>query len=271
MKGRWSLTPDHELKLEAKETQRSQTFSFLLADASAYELAFTVTLRDSDGNFSARILKFEGRWQADKQNRLVFLINHSDGKRGRLVFQGTWKVGRHHEIIYRFRSARISSLQKMILKGSWQIAERDFLTYRVEGSSDSSFRFKAGLLGWEVLEGKRLRIRYQVAVEFRKNARSKTAYEKVVLSGLLKVHGPLSIGFEITYENGRVEEMRFLAQYELASHRKIDIKLLNSRREGLGIEFALSTRVLGDRANLFLQGRKTERDLAIEGGIKLKW
>lgn len=266
--GSFELTPNHAILFRVKDSKEEFVFKSSFVSASANKLVFSITIPNPDGSQSTKIFAFEGQWQADESNRLIFDLSYRDADRGRFVFSGNWKIGRNHEIIYRYTSEVLKAGRKkahtIILKGSWQLFEEGFLTYLVEGSSDSQFRFRAEFIkGPSPLSTKRL-----VPLQFRIGAE---VTKKITIFGRWKVLGPLELGFEITYEGRRVEVIKLLAEYEVVGKGMIDLELLNGRREGLGIQITVSTSVFGDRAELFLRAKAAEKEQAVEGGVKIPW
>ncbi|MBI4971587.1 MAG: hypothetical protein HZC17_07100 [Candidatus Omnitrophica bacterium] len=108
-------------------------------------------------------------------------------------------------------------------------------------------------------------------VSIRISGTSETIFQKITLSGRLKARGPLELGFEIAYERGRIEEIKLLAECAAGTKGMINLELLSSQKEGLGIQLTVFEKIFGDRSDLFLRARVTEHEKAVEGGVKVAW
>ena len=79
LRGKWSLTKNHHLKLTLNKWRR-QTFGDELTiqgeiiAAEANSLLFAVTTRSEKNLDSRYILRLRGIWQADEVNRLIFRV-----------------------------------------------------------------------------------------------------------------------------------------------------------------------------------------------------
>jgi len=271
--GKWYLGSDHTLRFRIQDSAEELVFRSSFVSANADRLVFSITTLNPSGAQSTRLFKFEGNWQADEKNRLTFILSYRESDRDRFVFEGRWRIGRKYEIIYRYVAEEIKTgrkrIESIILKGFWNLDQRGYLDFLVEGSSNSQFRFKAEYLGYRSLRRRFSELKFRVGIEIRGSA--KEIYETIKIFGRWKVRAPLELGFEVTYENERVEEIKFLASYEFVGKDMIDLELFNSNREGLGIQATVLTKVFGDRANLFLKVKATEKEKMIEGGVNIKW
>ncbi|GEM_PF-2835313 len=272
-KGVWSLDSRHRLHYRIAESEDELILRASFADQKAYRLVFSVTTPDPSGNQATRLFQFEGRWDADAKNRIQFLLSYRDSNLGRFVFVGGWKAGKNHEIVYRFTEEELKSgrkrVQTIIFRGVWQISERGYLNYLVEGKSDSSLRFRAEFVGMGKVRGKRSELVFRIGIEIEGKVRP--LREIVRIYGEWRVAGPLELGFEVVYASGQPDEIKLKAAYEFVGRGKIDLELFNESGEGLGIQITVLTKIFGDKADLFLRARATEKEQSAEGGVKIKW
>ena len=273
VEGVWKLTGRRELAFVFHEgqTNRPKTLYLksTLAQAEAHTLVFALR-RGEDGASVAQRLSLSGRWQADRVNRLTFLVEKADGSADRLTLQGGWEVGAHHELVYRYTRPSDGlgrgETSTLVFDGAWDITRADRLTYRLLGFSDSAFEFRASLQSPSLLarEG---RIVYQAGIGL---ARNRTQRRRITLFGTWKFHRDLSVSFDIPYAGGRVEAIRFEAAYALGARNQLSVQLRNSRRRPLGLTVTF-TRQLTRDANLFLRLRKEAEDRSVIGGVQVRF
>ena len=272
--GTWTLTPNHELALTLHERQRQggQTIYLkgALVNAEASALVFALRRSEQEGLDTAEQITLSGRWQTDAKNRLNFLVAKADGSEDRLTFQGGWEVGKHHELIYRYRqraqSGRIASEQTLMFDGSWDITKTDRLVYRIAGSDRSVFEFKASLQSPSLL-ARDERIVYQVGIGL---SGGRVQRQRVTLFGAWKLNRDLSVSFEIPYAGGRVERIRFEGAYAFSPRDRLAVALQNSEREPLGLTVTFTKNMVRD-ASLFLRLRKDAEEQSIVGGVQVRF
>ena len=110
--GTWTLSPNHDLLFTARAggPPSAQTVYLKGAILKAQANALVVSVRQAqreDAEPAQRVTLF-GRWSADARNRLVFSVEKAEGSEDRLTFQGGWEVGKHHELLYRYRQRSTS-------------------------------------------------------------------------------------------------------------------------------------------------------------------
>ena len=269
--GAWSLTPEHRLALTARRTaahaQQTLALSGALAKAEAHQLV--LSLRRSDGaGGPADLLALSGRWQADRQNRLSFLVRRGQGAEDRLTLQGAWELGRDHALLYRYRQqAAGAPAREQVLRfdGAWDLPSPARLFYRLEGSDRSGFAFSARLrqAGWR-------RGRGTLEAEVRILGRGERARRRIVLAGAWSIRPDLSIAFEVPYAGGRAQAMTFEGAYAVTPRNRIAIGLQTRRREPLGLTLTVS-RALAPHAQAFLELRRDGVERAAIGGVQVKF
>lgn len=137
LSGDYSLDAGHNLILTLNKWNNQVEGNKLiiksqLLDAKDNELAFSVGTRDISGKGSIYILKLNGAWKADKQNRLSFEVIKEKGPKDKLTLQGSWKLNNNNEIIY-------TSANTLIFKGYWDITENQRITYILNKKINSGF------------------------------------------------------------------------------------------------------------------------------------
>lgn len=268
--GTWALTRDHTLQLTLHETKRGRRQRLFLKgeliEAQAHALTFALQQHGLDGRRTSEHLSLRGRWQADRQNRLTFLVERASGVEDRLTFQGGWTVGTHHELLYRYRQRTATSTHTLRFAGVWDLNRANRLVYRVDGSTDSAFDFRVSLQR-PSLNAREGRLVYQVGIGL---AGGRTVRQRVVLFGTWKVHRELSVSFEIPYAQGRREAIHFNATYAFARRNEIAVELLDHHDRPLGISVTFSRQFLND-TQLFLRLRKAGEEAEVLGGVQVRF
>lgn len=271
--GRWALTAQHELALTLAEAQGLDDRltlhgEFLTADA--HELAFAVTTIAGDSRHT-RLLKLGGRWQADAQNRLTFLVAKAAGGEDRLTLDGLWEVGRRHELLYRYRTRELRRGLKrertLILRGVWDLTSRTGLSYVVGMDPESAFQFRVGVRT-PSLRPETGRIVYEVGIGLAR--RRHPVRRLVTLFGTWKLDRRLGLSFEIEAGQGRRQTIHFEGRAAVSDRDRVSVALRSRRGEPLGLELAVTRTWLKD-AELF--ARLTRRDgvPGIEVGGRIPW
>ncbi|MEA3306050.1 MAG: hypothetical protein U9R52_04470, partial [Candidatus Omnitrophota bacterium] len=106
LKGKWSLTGNHDLKLTLNKWRRQGigdelTLKGEFIKTETNSLLFAITQRTKENAASTYILRLQGIWQADKNNRLTFRIKREKSNYDTLAFDGIWQVDKKHRVLYR--------------------------------------------------------------------------------------------------------------------------------------------------------------------------
>jgi hypothetical protein len=267
--GTWTLTPTHELALVRQTPDgRGDTLSLNgeITQVDARGLVFTRA--GGRRGRTAQRLRLTGRWQADAVNRLTLLVAKADGAEDRLTFEGGWRVGPRHELLYQYQRDTDSGRRTRTLRfaGAWDLTQSDRLVYRLSTSSDSSFEFRASLERAD-LRAHEGRLVYRVGVEV---ARGRTRQPRVAFSGRWALHRDLSVSFELSGVGGRRQRVRFAATYALTPRQEIECALLGRRGEPLGVTVTFSRRWLGD-ARWFMRLGASGRDREAVAGVQFRF
>lgn len=271
--GRWRLTPQHDLALDLRGRARTarQTLSLKGALLAPQANALVVELQQAEAATLAgtRRLSLSGRWAADARNRLLFLVERSDGTEDRLTFQGGWELNGRQQVVYRYRRSATGSRaaeHRLVFDGAWDLTKAHRLVYRLAGSPDSAFEFRASLRS-PSLVAREGRIVYDVGVGF---SRGRSPQHRVVLFGAWKLHRDLSVSFEMPVARGRVQVMRFEGTAALGPRHQVAVTLSAPRGERLGLTVVFARALLPD-AELFLRLKQDAGERAVFGGVRVRF
>jgi len=272
--GAWSLTPNHELALTLHGSGRDERQTLFLKgsliEAKASALVFALRREESGNLREADQVSLSGRWQADAQNRLSFLIERADGSEDRLTLQGGWELGAHHELLYRYQqkrgARRVAEAHTLAFDGAWDVTASDRLVYRLSGSDDSSFEFRAALQSPSLL-ARAGRLVYQIGIGV---AGGRRRQRRVTLFGAWKLNRDLSVSFEVPYADGRIQAIRFEGEAQLTARDRIAVELSSHRREKIGLTVTF-TKELAPDASLFLRLRKDAEETEALGGVRVRF
>ncbi|MBI4596805.1 MAG: hypothetical protein HY737_00195 [Candidatus Omnitrophica bacterium] len=268
--GTWKLTPAHQLALTLRESEVSTRQTLYLSgrvlETNAHALVFTLQ-RNGEPDTAAQRLTLTGRWQADANNRLAFLIDKGQGEEDRLTLQGAWEIGEHHQLLYRTR-ARATAKHRVVertlaFEGAWDITAKDRLAYRLSGATDSGFEFRASLQS-RSLSAREGRVAYQVGIRVSRSARIQ---RRITLFGTWKLHRDLSVSFDVPYGDGRVHTLRFEGAIAVTARDRVAVALLRSQRQSLGITVTFTREATPD-LGFFLRLRKEADETSVMGGVR---
>lgn len=260
--GTWSLAPNHELTLSVRDTGRSNRTMSLkgsVVKAQADAIVVAVRQQEAEGGGVVQHLRLSGRWQADAQNRLNFLVQKADGSADRLVFQGGWELGKHHELVYRHP-------QTLIFQGAWDVTDANRLVYRLAQSRESAFEFSAALRTPSVRASEG-RIVYEVGIGV---SQTRLLRRRVALFGTWKLHRNFSVSFEVPYAAGRIGAMRFEGAVAPSRRDRITVALRTPSGEPLGLTVTFTHQLFRD-AKVFLELRADADERAAIGGIQVRF
>lgn len=271
--GHWSLVQDHRLRFELDGHGEGQTGDVLtltgaVLTAKENEIGFSVVVQEDPRRSSVRLLRLFGSWKADAQNRLVFVVEREEKRKNSLVFQGTWEIGKYHQIVYRYKTfdrvrRRRRVEQSFSLEGRWEISDRHHLTYRLGKSGDSSLQFRAAIQS-PIILAKTGEIRYQLGIG------ADTKKPRILtLFGKWKLSRKLDAAFEMEYERGRREVLQFESDYHLNRDQTVTFTLKNDRGKDLGFAVTFTQDLLKKSGQAFLRLRRQDKEAAVEGGVSM--
>ncbi len=269
-KGRWELTSGHEIRYKSEKKDEEFDFKVSLVAAEPDALVLSLTQRQSNQKVVTKIAKLAGAWRLDPKNRIVFEVEKESGKNDVLTFKGAWQVDKAHQIIYSYQQTDLKTKRKiareLVFAGFWDLSERNRLTYRLGTNSDSAFRFRGAFQTKSIL-AKKSEIRYQAGVE----VNGKHKIREIILFGKWKLSRTLGLSFEIEYEDGRKEAIRFGGEYSLNKDSQIAVNLKSRKGDSLGVEVLLTKDIFGNDGQAFVRLVKSVQESRIEAGIGAKW
>ena len=275
--GNWSLTEDHDLKLNVLGSNSSIYGKTLIFQGSVERtggarLAFRFRRCDAISGLRTGTIELKGRWLADGNNRITFNAAKSSGRYDVLRFQGAWQVNKRNELTYKYsrtvmktKTARDAALA---FNGYWELGKNNII-YRLERSNDSFFRFKA-LLQSRSLRASDGKIKYQVGIKYSRGRVYKRIERSVALYGTWKLGKDLGVSFEIASPGRKHQKTQFTVEKLITKHGTIIVSLKTRRGEKLGLDVDFST-ALGDDAKLFLSLGHSASESRMVGGIKVKF
>ena len=274
LKGEWSLTDDHELRLTLDTLGRATfgdriTLQGEILDVNKNSLLFAVTTTTKDNTRSTYVLDLAGTWKADENNRLSFRVKKESGRYDILTFNGIWEVNKEHQIIYQYEKARLIRKKRethtLIFKGYWDIKDAIRISYLLGKGTDSSFDFKAsaGIFRENY-------IKYELGIGL--NDRPDTVGRTITLSGKWNLKKDIGLIFEVDYKNKKAMQIVFGADARLTDRDTILFKLKNDmENRDMGVSLELSHKILKGDGEAFLQLLKSNRESAIYAGAAWRW
>ncbi len=275
LKGEWGIDVNHNLIFTLRKTQTQTGGERLLLkskiiQAKANSLVFSLGTQGRTGTHRLRLLQLKGKWQADKYNRLQFLVKKIKTS-DTLTFQGSWQV-KNNSLIYTYQKTLLTTKTKrtyfLRFKGYWQINKPNRLTYILDTKGDSSFVFKA-YLETPSLIGKKGTIKYRVGIGLKGSRLFKS--ETITLYGVWKLQRKTGLSFDMDYGEGRVKAINFGAFVRMSKKDKITFKLRSREGKDLGISVEFSRSLLKNSAEWFLRVLAEDKYPRFEWGVTIPW
>jgi hypothetical protein len=273
LKGKWSLTENHDLKLTLDKWRRQSlgdelTLQGEILQAQANSLLFAVTTRSKENIPLTYLFRLRGIWQTDKHNRLTFRVKKGRGRYDALVFDGIWEVDKHHRIVYRYEKSQLIRKEKLektlIFKGFWDISRRNKVSYKLSMDGKSIFVFQTDI---SFLTDNYIRYKIGIAISDKKWPVRRV----LTLFGEWKIKRDVGLLFEIEYEQGRTGAIVFGAEIKLTKREKFEFKLKNSLGQNLGLKLKLTRERLKGDSQTFLKMFKSKKECSIYMGRAWRW
>jgi len=274
LKGEWSLTGNHDLRLtldkECRETFGDKlTLQGEILDAKADSLLFALTTRSARGGESTYVLNVAGSWKADDNNRLTFRVKKEKDTYDSLEFNAAWKVNNNNEVVYRYKKSdtvtRKKKFHELAFKGHWDIKDAFRISYVLDGRTDSVFDFMASAGMFK--EGY---IKYEIGIGLAGRVRPKG--RTVTLFGKWNLKRNTGLVFEVEGEGGRPHAITFGADAELTDKDTVSFRLKNDiGNKDLDVTLELSRSIFKGEGEAFLRALKEGKECAVYAGAAWRW
>ena len=84
-----------------------------IIDSKSDNLEFSLSTKDKDAKTHFYMLELSGRWQADKYNRLSFLVRKEKGPPDALTLSGAWEVNKQNMVIYTYAKEILKTKKRL--------------------------------------------------------------------------------------------------------------------------------------------------------------
>ena len=266
LKGEWSLTEDHCLRLTLDKWSR-QTFGDQLTlqgeilDVRKNSLLFAVTTRTDEDMPSTYILELAGAWQADERNRITFRVEKEHGLTDSLTFNGVWQIDENYRITYTYQQEKLTRKYKKIhtltFDGHWDIRDKARLSYVIDSESGSGFDFNTSIGIFK--DGY---IKYELGVGIART---------ITFTGKWKLNKNIGLVFEVEREGRKIQEIVFGAEAKLTGKGTVVFNLKNSLNKGIGAQLELSRDIFSGDGQAFLRLLESKQESAIMAGVGWRW
>lgn len=273
LKGTWSLTEDHQLRLTLDKWYR-QTFGDELTlqgeiiDVQKNSLLFAVKTKTKDNMPSTYILELVGSWQADEHNRLTFRVDKEQSKFDSLTFEGAWEIDENNQIIYSYQKEQLTRKSKeihtLIFKGYWDIKDKARLSYIIDANSASVFDFNTSV---GIFKDNYIKYELGIGLSQKRQPIKRT----ITFSGKWKIKKDIGLVFEVEQEEGKIQTIVFGAEAKLTKKDTVSFNLRNSLNKEIGAELELSHDIFDGDGQAFLRLLKSKRESAILAGVGWRW
>jgi hypothetical protein len=269
LSGNWSLDDNYNLvlTLDKENNQRKGnklTLQSQLIDARADELTFALSTGDSPAREHFYLLKLTGKWQADKYNRLSFLVSKENSAPDTLTLCTAWEINQQNELVYTYIKTGLKRKDKLTrtltFKGFWDIAEKKRICYVLNRQIGSAFDFQISAAR-PAPKG----LEYEIGFG------ASPAKKKFLLFGSWKISEKLGLIFEMPAGGRKIQRIIFGASCRLAKGHLLELKLKNSRQENLGIAVHLARTFLKGLGQAYVQALKDGQELSLVAGVGIKW
>jgi hypothetical protein len=273
LKGDWSLTKDHRLRLTLDKWRR-ETFGDQLTlqgeiiDVGKNSLLFAVTTRTKDDMPSTYILELAGSWQADEHNRLIFRADKEHGRTDTLTFDGIWQIDENYRITYSYRREqllrKLKKIHTLIFEGHWDIRDKTRLSYVIDNNTGSGFDFKTAI---GIFKHRFIKYELGIALSRRKQPVKRT----IILFGKWRLKKTTGLVFEVERGERKIQAIVFGAEAKLTDKGTVAFDLRNGLNKGIGAQLQLSRDIFNGDSQAFLRLLKSKQESAILAGAGWRW
>ncbi|MBI4707919.1 MAG: hypothetical protein HY761_08355 [Candidatus Omnitrophica bacterium] len=273
-KGFWQLDSNHDLVLNLSKSAQTKAGYLVLKgniiSAQNNILAFEIASLDKRGNSHIQILQLGGYWQQDAFNRLCFVLSKKLSP-DILVFEGAWELDKNQQIVYSYQKTQLKRKTKVVhtlsFSGYWQITQKNRLVYILSRNSNSQFTFCVQLDSPNIYPQDGL-IKYRLGIGIKGSKLYKD--RSIILYGSWKFSRALGLIFEIDYGPGKNRAIDFGIEATLTKKDKVVCMLKNKKGERLGISITLTHKLLrSNDAQAFIRLKCLEEESGIEAGVEV--
>ena len=270
--GRWELDKQHELTCMLRKSGRLLKTQKIylraqLDKAKRRQLIFAVSANPKLQPNRITLFRFNGRWKADKKNRLAFLLAGHNTQQKSLTLESEWSVN-NNTLVYRYRRICLKTkINKQILlrfKGFWKFDTPGRLTYVFDADKKSGFSFRLHK-GPDSIRAEKGVIKYRLGFG------GKTLNKTIEIFGLWQWKGKASLGFQVQYARKNVHSISFSVGIKAAKNQKIKLVLRNKKGGNLGISLEIEKRFLKAKGRVFLRAAKRYQHPRVECGVDLRF
>ncbi len=274
LKGEWSLTDDHDLRLTIDKSGRDTfgdqiTLQGEILDVNESSVLFAVTTKRDNNRQFTYCLHLEGAWKADENNRLSFYIKKEKGRYDIFHFNGAWEINKNHQIVYCYEKAELIRKKKrfhtLTFKGYWDIKDRSRISYVLSKSNGSVFDFQTsiGIFNKD-------RIEYELGIGL--TGKASPVKQVIAIFGKWELKKDVGLIFKIGYEDKKIKAIVFGADARLTGKDMISFRLKNDiENKDIGVNLELSHEILKGDGEAFLSLLRSNRESSIYAGAAWRW
>ncbi|RJO64000.1 MAG: hypothetical protein C4540_05445 [Candidatus Omnitrophota bacterium] len=273
--GTWQLDEKNGLEFildKSRYQNAGEKISFKgkLFAVDGNSVAFSISSYKEAALRLSRIQTFRlaGLWQADKYNRLNFIISrklHSDT----LTFEGGWQINKNQQIVYICEKTGLKNKtrisEEVVLRGYWQIVNNRRLVYILSHNGDSCLEFRVQLETPNLYPQKG-KIKFRLGVGLKKNR--PPVPKTICLYGEWKFSHKWGLVFAMDYGAGTVHNIEFGFTVAVHNADSISVSLTNKQNEPLGITVTFTHRFLKEHgAQGFIRLKPERKRSGLEAGF----
>lgn len=276
--GKWALDGEHNLKLGIRADSgtflsgKTVIFRGTIENVKADSLTFRIREYENVLGVRSGTISLTGRWQADKNNRIVFEVSKKSGATDALIFEGEWHIGEDNTLTYKYETEYLRKGAKttkvIIFRGNWDIRVGR-LIYTIEGSNNSYFSFGVSLKRNSILASSGKLI-FETGIKYDKKGFLNKTTKDIALYGKWVMTGDFKVGFEVVSTGFYGHKINFLAEKIIKRDNKIAVILsdIDGKNTGINLEFS---KLFKNDAQFFLSLSKTSAETKILGGVTIKF
>lgn len=272
--GSWGIDSGRKLVYTLHQTKNQYAGERLHLNADLVQtdersLVFSVASRQEGSGYSVRLLKFQGEWQAQKDERLNFLIQRSGETQEKLTFSGRWQV-RNNELTYACRCLASSGKRKeehtLAFKGYWSLGDDRRLSYMLRaGSRLCAFEL---VFGHYYIRTDRNQLQFRLGAGVTAGPGRKRV---VTFTGEWRLAGRTAISFCLEGGLAAQPGLRFGLGRFLLKDKRVTAELQTTAGKPLGVSLEFEQQFLEQNARWLLKLSQEAGRPALSAGVKILW